>query len=342
MGIWGNYKMKIIKQIPILIIIAWIFFIVSFSTAQQQVIQKTKPGGVFGENKSAVVKPRVFKEEDLKEMKLSELKDNYVIEIKGKRMSGAEAKGLIRRKLKVSDPTDPVEVARALQNRYKIEQHPQYRDLARSLDSVAGVLLVLMGEAGAQIPQDTSRQETPDNPLPRGGELRRMKPSAVKQKDEKPQITPEQPQPVTGQQMQKLPKPTEGLKPVKNLTITNVSMDEVATGAHFRIRFSVSQKGSCKIVTVLPEVKIKAEDGRTYEVRDRLCDVYNKLGYIRLSCDELRGGEGKYEYCGIFADKGAVWNQIGICLVIDEPGLSTTECTWYPLGTKPYYFLQQN
>ncbi len=195
MGIRGNYKMKIIKQIPVLIMIAWIFFVVSFSTAQQRVIQKTKP---------------------------------------------------------------------------------------------------------------------------------------------------ERPQPMTGQQMQKLPKPPEGLKPVKNLVITNVSMGEVATGAHFRIKFSVNQKSGCKIGMVVPEVKVKAEDGRIYDVRDRLCDVYSPLGNIRLSCDELRGGEGKYEYCGIFADKGPVWNQIGICLVINEPGLSTTECTWYPLGTKPCYFLQQN
>ena len=142
--------------------------------------------------------------------------------------------------------------------------------------------------------------------------------------------------------------PSNNIQIVKNnvlqaqnmLQVTDVIMEEVGIGGRFDITFTVMEPGKCTIYSVIPDVIVKATDGQEVHLFDRLSDDYNNLGVIRLNCDELKGGSGKYLYrCDFNVPQGPVWNQIGICLHINQPGLEKTEYTWFPLGTKPYYFI---
>jgi hypothetical protein len=136
--------------------------------------------------------------------------------------------------------------------------------------------------------------------------------------------------------------------PVSNkLTIKDVIMQETPSGGIFSIKFTVQEPGKCTIGSVVPEVVLKSESGKTEILADRLSDVYSSLGVIRLICNELEGGKGNYEYsCRFSDDKISKWIQLGISLEIesfDENNVRTTkkEYTWFDLDTRPYYYIKQ-
>jgi hypothetical protein len=103
---------------------------------------------------------RVYRQDDLKNLMLADVKDNDVIEMRARRITGADLRQWIKRELRVGDPNNPVELAEALRKRYGSESY----NLGRCLDGEADVVRVLLGEAlFGQTPSDGKHKKNDDD-----------------------------------------------------------------------------------------------------------------------------------------------------------------------------------
>ncbi len=105
------FQLKKFLHLLVILTVTTVTFVgVHLSMAQSIQIQKPQ------------LQPRVYKIEELKNLRASDLRDMDIIEIKGKRLTVKEAKDLVRRDLKGGDPNDPKKIAQALISRYQTER----------------------------------------------------------------------------------------------------------------------------------------------------------------------------------------------------------------------------
>ncbi len=96
-------------------------------------------------SQQALPQPQVYDEAALKKMKMSDLKDMDLVEIRGVKITGSLFKARIRRQLKIADPANPVEVAEALNSyynakRYESKQSYDETELARMTEDIIAVV----------------------------------------------------------------------------------------------------------------------------------------------------------------------------------------------------------
>ena len=104
-------------------------------------------------SKAAAERPKVFVFGQMQGVKVGQVGPNDVIVVNKRGMNGAALDDLVRRKLKVSDPRDPKEVADALRKLYaddiaRLDQRTPTGQpkLAQNLDEVSSVIRLLMNE----------------------------------------------------------------------------------------------------------------------------------------------------------------------------------------------------
>ncbi len=159
------------------------------------------PGPDQTKPEQARPEPQVYDEAALKKMKMSDLQDMNLIEIKGTKITVSMFKSRIRRQLKVADPANPAEVAEALNNyynakRYESKQNYDEAERARMMEDLIAVVFGGQPRAsGAKRPDSTpsvSRRPVSPPAAQRPQSFSEpVRPQRLKRYESQPQYKPE-------------------------------------------------------------------------------------------------------------------------------------------------------